>query len=107
MLNEFHIESMKRELAKTEQENRELKAHCKRLTNHLRVHLKIPGKFQWWIDEAERIIEQSPKTSLVENDAQVIRNLIYTPNPPVNFSLARIEIIERLRVYADDLESIK
>jgi len=107
-MNQIHLEAMKEELANIQRENSKLKAHCNytRRVLHDIINLEVD-----MIDQgsymASCAINQTEKQSLAENNAQVIRNLIYTLNPPVNFSLMRTEIIEQLRVHADDLESNK
>lgn len=68
MYNQTHLENMKEEMANTEQKNRELMAHCIRLTNHL----KNSDGSERWSDESDKIIEQSPKVSLEEYKNQVI-----------------------------------
>jgi len=108
MLNEIHVEAIKEELANFQQENLELKAHCNNLIKTLNEIVNLEccmmdqGAYM-----ASVAIKKTPRQSLAEHNADEIRKLIYNSRPPVDFSLSRTEIIEKLRERADNLEAGK
>lgn len=98
-MNEFHIESMKEELANAEQANRELKSHCNdlRKTLHEIVNLEC-CRMDEGSNMASCAINRTSKQSLAENNAQVIEKLINDCAV-----LPHIEVRARLQEYANRL----
>lgn len=99
MINEFHIESIKEELASYEMKVRQLSIYC---NNAIDLLSEVDAAFlhnnDRYSNKVQNFIKQKPETSLSEYEAQVIERLIYDPKSP---DLAQSNIKEALQAYAN------